>query len=149
MFGSLKKKLKESVQKLSKKTEEEIVKETRKEEVKKSKKKKEAKRSEKQKVKPIIEKKPEVIEEVVEEHVEREEPKKKLGFRQKLTTKEFSAKDVDNFFEELEVEMLQANVALEVVEALKNGLKENLVGKQIKRGKAEETISSAFYVADS
>jgi len=151
MFGSLKKKLKESVQKLSKKTEEEIViEESRKEEHKKiSETKKEPKKL-KPKPKPKkIESKPvekpvyEVIEKVQEPEEVKEEPKK-LSFRQKFTTKEFSENDVDKFFEELEVDMLQANVALEVVEALKEGLKKNLVGKQIKRGKTEEIISDAF-----
>ncbi|MBL7206249.1 MAG: signal recognition particle-docking protein FtsY [Candidatus Aenigmarchaeota archaeon] len=112
MFGLLKKKLRESVEKLTKKAEE-----------------------------PIEEK---------EEFLELKEPPKpkETSFLKKITKKvtekEFTEKDVDNFFTDLETELLQANVALEVIDFLKENLKKEFAGKPIKRTSAKEFIRESF-----
>lgn len=123
MFGSLKEKLKKSVDRLKKKIEEPV--ETQ--------------------IQDVEEKK-EIEKEILEEPKKqpKEEKPKKLSLTKRITTKEFSENDIDKFFEETETELLQANVALDVVEALRDGIKKSLVGKQIKRGEAEEIITKAF-----
>jgi len=84
------------------------------------------------------------------------EPKEKKGFRgffkepfgkrfiKKLVEKELSGKDIEDFFGDLESDLLEANVALEVVDFLKDNLKKRLVGKELKRGKVEQEIKQAF-----
>jgi fused signal recognition particle receptor len=64
--------------------------------------------------------------------------------KERITTRELSGKDIDEFFDEIESGLLQSNVALEVVEFMKKSMKENLAGRQIKRGGAENSIRSAF-----
>lgn len=62
----------------------------------------------------------------------------------KVTEKTLTEEDIDDFFSDYQLELLQANVALEVAEHLKNKLKEELVGKDIKRRGAERTIRRTF-----
>ncbi|RLJ07259.1 MAG: signal recognition particle-docking protein FtsY [Candidatus Aenigmatarchaeota archaeon] len=62
----------------------------------------------------------------------------------RIAKKRIAEGDIDDFFAEIEPELLQANVALEAVEALKVGLKRELVGKEIKRGQAGRLIRDAF-----
>ena len=64
--------------------------------------------------------------------------------KEKVTERKLSEKDIEEFFQEIEMDLLQANVALEVSEALKAGLKNRLVGKVIKRTKAGKIIREAF-----
>ncbi len=207
MFGFLKKKLKESVQKLSKKAEVEEVKKPSKE-APKLEKKKEITKPKKSEVKEkpklrskeptkkrigIVEKEIKHIEEeqegiddleesredteetlelpeeeaesiqepiaepahvepeeeIEEElHIEKEPSKLKRSFKErffkKITVKTLEDKDIEDFFSDFEGDLLQANVALEVVEFLKKSLKERLVGKDLKRGKVEDEILKAF-----
>ncbi len=62
----------------------------------------------------------------------------------KITTKTLTERDIDDFFSDIEMDLLQSNVALEVIDFLKSYLKENLVNKEIKRGEAEDLIESTF-----
>ncbi len=101
--------------------------------------------------KPLEEKVEEAEEEVqkpVPEPVPDELRKEKGGFlgriKKRVVEKTLSPDDIDDFFKETEVEMLQANVALEVVDALKEGLKRRLAGQDIKRSQAEGAIRKAF-----
>ncbi len=75
-------------------------------------------------------------------------PPKKLGLRERLkkriTEKRLTESDIDGFFQETELDMLRANVALEVVDFLKTSLKEKLTKKEIKRREAESFIKNAF-----
>lgn len=92
---------------------------------------------------------PEIKEPEEEVPEEKEEaPKEKKGFfrrvREKVTEKTLSAEDIDKFFIDLETDLMQSNVALEVIDAFKDNLKKELADKQIKRSKAEETIQKAF-----
>ncbi|MFH1364428.1 MAG: signal recognition particle-docking protein FtsY [Candidatus Aenigmatarchaeota archaeon] len=155
MFGSLKKKLKESVEKLTKRIEEplEIEKNVEEPKIEHSiqepeieEPKMEESRIEEPEIRELeIEELPESVipEKKPEIPIEKPKERKGLGIR-RITTKEFSVNDIDNFFQEAETELLQANVALEVIDALKDELKNSLVGKQIKRGEAEEMITQAF-----
>ena len=89
------------------------------------------------------EEKPEKVEEIKEQLVE-EEPEKKKGFFQKITEviskKELSEKQFDDLFFELEVVLMENNVALEVIEKIKQDLKQELVEKPILRKKVKDTI---------
>jgi len=86
---------------------------------------------------PKVSKKPEKTEKqvkeepIVEEVIEvgekiREEKSRFDVFKKKLSEDKF-----EDLFKELEIELLQNNVALEVVEKIKRGLKEKLIGKNI------------------
>ena len=61
--------------------------------------------------------------------------KEKLGsFVDKVSQTEISEKDVENALWDLEIELLEADVALETVEALREKIKEKLVGQRVKIG---------------
>lgn len=62
----------------------------------------------------------------------------------KVTVRELETGDVDKFFSEAETELLQANVAVGVVESLKASLRKTLERKEIKRGSAETAVREAF-----
>ena len=100
---------------------------------------------EKKEIEKVFEKeeKPEKVEEVKEELVE-EEPEKKKGFFQKITEviskKALSEKQFDDLFFELEVVLMENNVALEVIEKIKQDLKQELVEKPILRRKVKDII---------
>ena len=99
---------------------------------------------EKKEIKEIIkEEKPEEVEETKEEVVE-EEPEKKKGFFQKITEviskKALSEKQFDELFFELEVVLMENNVAVEVIEKIKQDLKQELVEKPIIRRKVKDII---------
>lgn len=114
MFGILKKKLKQTIDGLVKSAEE-------------------------------PEEKDESVPEPEKEPV-REEKKARGLFRltRKIKEKEFSGKEIDDFFDGIEVELLQANLALEVIDYLKNGLKEALVSKPVSRKDAKNIIQETF-----
>jgi len=101
-------------------------------------------------VKDIQDKQGSVAEEVVEseeqEDVEdsrKEEPEKSKGFFEKVRSK-FSYKiSEDNFneiFDDLEMLLLENNVALEVVEDIKKILSSKLVGREVKQQEIEKEI---------
>jgi fused signal recognition particle receptor len=155
MFDFLKKKLKESVERLSKKAEREEQKKEAPGEIPKealmpepkprteSRTERPRKILEKPHVKepaPAIEKPP-----VSETPAIKEEKRGFLGrFREKVTTRTLSDSDVEEFFSETESGMLEANVALEVVDFLKQRLKENLAEKQARRFGAKDFVREAF-----
>lgn len=142
MFKFLKEKLKGAIDKIAGKVEKEIEQPIEEVKVKKpveEKKIKEVKVVEKE-VKKKEEAKAEKVEEVKEE--------KKKGFFEKIkeviTTKTISAEKFNELFWELELALLENNVAVEVIEKIKNDLKEELVDKPLKRGKVEESIEEAL-----
>jgi len=81
-------------------------------------------------------------EEEPEQEVKKEEKK---GFFARLTEtitkKTLSESAFNEIFEDLEIALLENNVAVEVIEKIKQDLKEALVDKKITRGKIEETIA--------
>ncbi|MBN1896173.1 MAG: signal recognition particle-docking protein FtsY [Candidatus Aenigmarchaeota archaeon] len=73
-----------------------------------------------------------------------DKPMEKKGFFRKIKEKEFSGKEIDDFFASVETELMQANLALEVIDYLKNGLKSELAGKPVKRNDAKKVIRDTF-----
>jgi len=179
MFGFLKKKLSESVEKLSDKIRregdekpaektEKMDKPSRKVEIPKPPKPKPTKvrkmaKPEKPPEVPESKEEPEVVEVLKEEKEVREEPvKENKGFLARLRGKpavpeeekptirervagrvlerKVSGKDIDSLFEEMELGLIEANVAVETIDFLKDRMKEYLVGKQLKRGRIEENV---------
>jgi len=175
MFDFLKKKLKDSVEKLTKKTEEPLPPA----EIPRAEKPAEAPKPKMEKAVPGIEKphklerrrlkerrrlqspsgaetpsvekepapEPEPSEPTIEREVEKPEQEKRgfLGrFREKVTTRALSDSDIEDFFQETESGMLEANVALEVVDFMKKSLKEKLAEKQAKRFGAKDFVREAF-----
>ena len=126
----------EQIKKERKETEEKEIKETPKEEQLK----------EQQKIRKAQE---EHIEEGVGEEQEKEKhEKEKKGFFGRLTEavtkKTLSGEKFDELFWELEVALLENNVASEVVDKIKDDLKKALVETKIDRGRIEETISETL-----
>ncbi len=78
-----------------------------------------------------------------------EKPEEKKGFFQKITetitTKKISAEKFDELFWDLELALLENNVAVEVIEKIKTDLKSQLVDKPIPRGKVDETIATSLH----
>lgn len=58
---------------------------------------------------------------------------------EKVSTKQLSEKDIDEVMDDLSLELLDANVALEALDSLRTRLKGELVGKRIPRGTDVET----------
>jgi len=187
MFGFLKKKLSESVEKLSEKIKgkEEVPQalergmekpEARFEEKKPEEKKlververpikisekeekPKAKPPERPKHEPKIERKveePEIhkvekIERPAERLIEKpaEKPaEKKAGLMDRLTGKvlerKISENDIDSLFEEMELGLMEANMAIETIEFIKSEMKRLLAGKQLKRGEIEKDIRTTL-----
>jgi fused signal recognition particle receptor len=63
---------------------------------------------------------------------------------QAFTTKKVSQEEFENLFWELEVALLENNVALQVIEKIKRDLAIALVDKPLPRGKVEELIAEAL-----
>lgn len=58
-----------------------------------------------------------------------------------ITEKQLSEEDITPILKEFENDMIEADVAYEVVEKIKEDLKKNLIGKSIKRGKEKEFVT--------
>lgn len=128
MFGFLKKKLKD----VFSKTEKELQQEAKEEE-----------KELKTEIKGIEKEKKEVKEIKVVEKVEELE-RKRAGLLTRLkkavTTTKLSEDAFDKFFSELEIVLIENNVALEAIDFLKAELKKDLVGMEIKKGRVEPEI---------
>ncbi|MCD6590056.1 signal recognition particle-docking protein FtsY [Candidatus Woesearchaeota archaeon] len=130
--------------------EQEEIKEESKEKKKEEKKEKEEKEEiekkellgEKQEEGKEGEEKRKVEEREGEEKTEREEERReKKGLFKRIIKKQvISEKAFEEVFQELELEMLEANVALEVVEKIKNDLKSSIVGREFRKGELETVI---------
>ena len=83
-----------------------------------------------------------------EEPIQVKEPEPKKGFFEKLTEvvtkKNLSEEKFDELFFELEVAMLENNVALEVIDKIKNDLKKSLLSEKVSRVKTEEIIANSL-----
>ncbi len=150
MFGKLKDKLKSWTKKVSEKTEESVEKS-----VKLKKEEKEIKLPMKfdvgkQKYEPDLEK-VEEIEEILEKEPEKDEPQEEIekkGFFKKVTSKitnvKISEKEFDVYANELEMLLLENNVAMEVVERMIKKLKDKIVGKELLKKEIEGEIKDSF-----
>jgi len=151
MFGSLKEKLKGALSKFSKKVEEEVV---EKEEIREDAEKEEV--VEKEEVREEV--KEEIVEEEVKEKVpERvkdekpveEKPEKKTfisKIKEVVSTKKISEKKFEELFWSLEVALMENNVAVEVIEKIKQDLKIDLVDVALPRNvekKVEDSLKES------
>jgi len=89
----------------------------------------ESKKSFFSKFKKKPEEKVEPVEETIDKQSESKEKKKKLSFFQKALTEE----KFEELFQELQIILLQNNVAYEAVETIESSLKESLVGESMKK----------------
>jgi len=100
------------------------------------------------------EEKAEELEEEIEEQVEEkagekgEDEEEKKGFFKKVsdafTTKTLSESKFEEIFWELEVALLESNVALSVIEKIKEDMKAELVEKKLRRSALAETVASSL-----
>ena len=90
----------------------------------------------------------EKIEEIVEEFKKEEKPDKKQGLisriKQKVSSTIISEEDFEKYSEELEMLLIENNVALEVVDKIIEDLKENIVGKEIPKKEIEKNINESI-----
>ncbi len=149
MFNFLKNKLKEAISKFSKKAEEEAkVEETidAKQEIRE-----EVKTFHKEKKE--VNKKPEEKKEELKEEksffdiFKRKKEEAKKGFftklTEKLTTKKINEEQFEELFSDFEITLLENNVALEVIDKIKEDLKMDLVNVPLK-GKIEDIIKNSL-----
>ncbi len=156
MFKFLKDKISGALSSFTKKAEEtpeiveeksEVVKESEKEEIKEEKKKLEVKEevkvSKKELPKEKVEPKPEK-----EEEAKEKEPEKKKGFftklTEKVTTTKISEGKFNELFWDLEVALMESNVAVEVIDRIKHDLKNNLVDIPIKRSDLKDVVAKSL-----
>ncbi|MDP4012602.1 MAG: signal recognition particle-docking protein FtsY [Candidatus Nanoarchaeia archaeon] len=139
MFKFLKEKLKGALDKFSKKVEAEaepvIEKVQVEEKPKKEENKPEIKKEKKEKPKLEV----------------KEEPKEeKKGFfgklKEKITTTKISEDKFDDLFWELELALLENNVAVEIIEKIKENLKKSLVNNPIKRGETMKVVQDTLRI---
>ena len=84
---------------------------------------------------------------ITEEPVKIAEPEKKGFFatiKEKIITTKINAQQFESLFWELELALMENNVAVEVIEKIKRDLKEQLVEKPIRRTKVEDTIQDTL-----
>ena len=162
MFGALKDKLKSVISRFSKEVEESTKEEKKvekveekkpeiKEKVKKEKKvkvkiEKPVEKEEIKEKKEVKELKEEPKEEIVEEKVEKKGffARIKEKVTETITTTKISEDKFNELFWELELVLLENNVAVEVIEQIKKSLREKLVEKPIKHGKVLEEIRNSL-----
>ncbi len=132
MFKFLKEKIQNWTKNLAKKAEQEEI-EEKKEEIKKEKEEK---------------KKPEKIKKITVKLEEPEEEKEEKGFFQKIGEKinkiKISEKEFSVYEEELEMLLLENNVAMEVAEKIVQDLKERIIGKDFLKKEIEAEIKDSF-----
>ncbi len=121
MFKFLKDKLKSVVEKISKKAEKEVE-----EVIKKP-------------VEEIIEEKPKEIKEEKKTFIKK--------FKEKVTTRKLPEKKFDEIFTELELVLLENNVAVEVIDKIKEDLKKELLDNPVKKSQIEKIIKQTLTAA--
>ncbi len=174
MFKFLKEKLKNAVSKISRKVEEEAPEEIKEDRIIEAPKKERKKIPKKEKIieqeperiieeakeqqdkkgffgklkeKFVHEEKEEapVPVEELEKPLEEKEKKSFFGkLKEKVTTTKISEAKFNELFEDLELVLLENNVAFEVVEKIKEDLKKDIVEKPIKRGEVENEIKNSL-----
>lgn len=129
MFGILKEKLSKAVKSISERFE-----------------KKEVEEKPVEKIRPIVEEVPEIKEEVEEKPKEKKSLFKKIKERivKKVVEKKLSEKDLEPILNELEIGLIEADVAYEVAEKIKNDLKSSLVDREIRRGNERGVVVNAL-----
>jgi fused signal recognition particle receptor len=84
----------------------------------------------------------ELVEEVGEEAEKKVEEKRGFFGRliSRISNSKLTNEQFDEFFEEFELTLLENNVALEVVDAIRKRLSEELIGKEVKKKDAEKKV---------
>jgi fused signal recognition particle receptor len=172
MFGKLReklqnwtKKIKEEKEKSEKELEKKVKKELKEEKKTKKKEGKEQKKKKgkeiemptkfdagTQKLEPDLEKLEKIAEEIKEKKikvVEKAEPEEEVKsifkkFGEKISKIKISEKEFEIYEEELEMILLENNVALEVAEKMIKDLKNKIVGKEILKKEIESEIKDSF-----
>lgn len=90
----------------------------------------------------------EKIERIEEETEPEKEAGEKKGFfgaiKERITSKKISKEQFDKIFWDLEVALLENNVAVEVIEKIKDDLTQEIVDRPLPRGKVEETVTKTL-----
>lgn len=152
MFNFLKEKLKGAIERITKKVEapaeekkEEPKVEKPVEETKVEAKEERPKKEKKQEAKKEEEKKAEVKTDEVKTEPKVEEKKGFFGkLKEKITTTKIAEDQFSDLFWDLELALLENNVAVEVIEKIKEDLKKNLIERPIKRGEVANIIKSSL-----
>ncbi len=85
------------------------------------------------------------IKEIIDEPEKKEEKKSAIAkIKEKITTKKISEKEFEELFWDLELALMENNVAVEVIEKIKEELKSDLVDNPIDKRKIEQTIESSL-----
>ncbi|MCX6706921.1 MAG: signal recognition particle-docking protein FtsY [Candidatus Woesearchaeota archaeon] len=90
----------------------------------------------------------EAEEEAEEKEIEEEKEEKKGFFgrlKEAVTTKTLSDSKFEDMFSELEMAMFESNIAVEVVEKIKEDLRKSIVDKKIPRGKFEDYVITSLH----
>ena len=149
MFNFLKEKIKSAVEKITEKIKEqpqEIKEEIIVEEQKKERKSKELKIKEQKKKEELIKepKKKGFFNKVKEKFITEETPSLLEKVKTSIITTKITAEQFQDLFWELELVLLENNVALEVIEKLKEDLKKEIVDKSIKRSEVATIITETL-----
>jgi len=70
--------------------------------------------------------------------------KKVTAIKEAVVEKTLTEQDIDSFFSETETDLLQANIALEAIDYMRNAMKKELANRKIRRRGAEQFISKAL-----
>src|SRR3989344_1402383 len=118
------------------------------EKTKKTSKKKTAKKKPAKEKKTTTLNKKQEIKEIKTEEIEQPKQIEKPSFfsklAQKLTTSALTKKDFETFFDDFEISLLENNVALKVVDKIKETLGQELIGKNFKKSEVAEEILKAL-----
>ena len=61
-----------------------------------------------------------------------------------LGEKELNEKDIENILFELEIALLESDVATEVIDSIKSDLKEKLIGSKVSRSEIEKFVKDSL-----
>lgn len=86
----------------------------------------------------------ETLQQIEEKEIKEEKPSFFTKLRQKLSTKTLSQEEFDSLFPEFEITLLENNVALEVVDKIREELSKDLVGIEVKKSDVESTIINSL-----
>jgi len=95
----------------------------------------------------IIERKEERLEEKEAETEQKEEKEKKSIFtliKEKFTSTKLSEEDFEKFFEQLELTLLENNVAISIIDRIRAKLKEKLINNTIKKSEIDGEIKKVL-----
>lgn len=101
-------------------------------------------KTEEAKQEEIPEKQIQVQETIIESQTHEEEPSFFSKLAHKLSTSTLTQEQFDSLFPELEMTLLENNVALEVVDKIHDSLSKDLVGIEVKKSQVQETIINSL-----